>query len=151
MEGWLVKFKKEKNSSLMGILTGAESNKRWFRVIVMPSSELALCYFHRKTDRASQPKGCILLSGVTRIWEDRDTFTLELQSRSMVLKAQSKAEHGLWLQGLAEHCLHADTRSLSKSTPLVKLVNQCSNPFHVCAITCSNQCPDYTIIEFTLD
>lgn len=115
LEGWLVKYKKEKSSTLMGLFSGAESNKRWFRVIAMPSNDLAMCYFHRKTDRGAQPRGCILLSEVTRLWEDGETFTLELRSRSLVLKAESKAEHWLWLQGLAERCVHADTRSLPKS------------------------------------
>ena len=130
LEGWLLKVKNQEKSGLLSKLTGGE-NKRWFRVMELSTDrkELILCYFRKRTDRDSgakgkhyrchprliEGKGWIYLEDVLRVVEGEGNFTLFTSSRTMTLQAPSKAEHKLWLQGIAERCAQAVFENIKSS------------------------------------
>ena len=133
LEGWLYKVKTHEKAGLFRKLTGSE-NKRWFRVMELPTDrrELTLCYFHKKSDRdggakgklrlnlASEIKvdchvGWVYLDDISKVSEGNGNFTLCTSSRVLILQAPTKAEHRLWLQGIAERCPHAYFENIQSS------------------------------------
>lgn len=54
-------------------------------------------------------RGWIYLSDVTEIAEHRDTIILTSVARTLHLYAQTRAEHSLWVAGLAKLCPDAFT------------------------------------------
>ena len=65
LEGWLIK---EKSAKAKWTIAG-ESNKRWFRVqMIQSSDELALCYFSNKSSK--QPRGWVFLADVMEVREE---------------------------------------------------------------------------------
>jgi hypothetical protein len=53
------------------------------------------------------------LDDIISISEDKDTFSVETASRIMVIQAQTRAEHRLWLQGIAERAPNATLRNIT--------------------------------------
>eukprot|EP00639_Heterosigma_akashiwo_P029694 CAMPEP_0194664486 /NCGR_PEP_ID=MMETSP0295-20121207/1495_1 /TAXON_ID=39354 /ORGANISM="Heterosigma akashiwo, Strain CCMP2393" /LENGTH=140 /DNA_ID=CAMNT_0039546247 /DNA_START=173 /DNA_END=592 /DNA_ORIENTATION=+ len=102
LEGWL--FKEKSKQPRVGILS--DSNKRWFKINQISGdgdrSEMALCYYKNQGSR--EPKGWIYLNDVTEIIEDDNSIIVISPSRRMKLRAQTRAEHRLWLAGLAQAC-----------------------------------------------
>mmetsp|Transcript_10169 Transcript_10169/g.13267 ORF Transcript_10169/g.13267 Transcript_10169/m.13267 type:complete len:534 (+) Transcript_10169:47-1648(+) len=66
---------------------------------------MALCYF--KNQYSKEPKGWIYLEDVSEIIEDSNSISIISPSRRMKLRAQTRAEHRLWLQGLTQACPEA--------------------------------------------
>ncbi|CAN0503631.1 unnamed protein product [Ectocarpus sp. 12 AP-2014] len=103
LQGYLMK-EKSKLSRLHG-LTG-DINKRYFKIqSIEGSEELALCYY--KKFNVPEIRGWIYLKDVTEIAEDQDTIIVTSAARTLHLYAQTRAQHNLWVTGLAKLCPHA--------------------------------------------
>ncbi|CAM9795122.1 unnamed protein product [Ectocarpus sp. 12 AP-2014] len=103
LQGYLMK-EKSKLSRLHG-LTG-DINKRYFKIqSIAGSEELALCYY--KKFNVPEIRGWIYLKDVTEIAEDQDTIIVTSAARTLHLYAQTRAQHNLWVTGLAKLCPHA--------------------------------------------
>jgi hypothetical protein len=142
LEGWLLKLKdpEKSNAKLLALFSGS-ATKRWFRVMTLSNvssmyvNDLALCYFRRKSERDGDVKGFLLfvlfiirmryldsfqigwiyLHDIIKISEEKERFTIFTSCRNMVIQAQSKSEHRLWLQGISERCLKADLSAIKSS------------------------------------
>lgn len=66
------------------------------------SDELALCYYKKSID--PEVRGWIYLKDVAQIAEDKDTMTITSAARTLHLYAQTRAEHNMWVKGLAKLC-----------------------------------------------
>lgn len=99
LEGWLIKKKRPDKTSFFG-----KDTKRWFKIQKIKGSamdDLCMCYFKGPNDDA--PSGWIYLKDVRELSDDGKIFTVVTTQRKIVLEAQSKAEHKLWLQGLVDY------------------------------------------------
>lgn len=59
--------------------------------------------------------GWVYLEDISKIVEGEGNFTLYTSSRVLILQAPTKAEHRLWLQGIAERCPHASFENIQSS------------------------------------
>eukprot|EP00904_Undaria_pinnatifida_P004652 jgi/Undpi1/14188/HiC_scaffold_9.g03837.m1 len=115
LQGYLMK-EKSKMSLLHG-LTG-DINKRYFRVrTIEGGDELALCYYKNIADPVV--RGWIYLKDMTEIAEIQDTIILTSVARTLYLYAQTRAEHNLWVTGLAKLCPEAFVK-LRRNAPAQK-------------------------------
>lgn len=64
--------------------------------------ELALCYYKNIADPVV--RGWIYLKDMTEIAEIQDTMILTSVARTLYLYAQTRAEHNVWVTGLAKLC-----------------------------------------------
>lgn len=69
------------------------------------SGELALCYY--KTSADPEVRGWIYLKDMTEIVEDQDTMIITSVARTLHLYAKTRAEHNVWVTGLAKLCPEA--------------------------------------------
>jgi len=113
LEGWLLKKKSKDKSSILF----KNENLRWFRIQEVEGSdqsELALCYYGSQKDK--EAKGWIYLKDVTHIYDEKKTFTIVSDARTMTLEAQSPPEHMLWVQALGNYCQNASSGIKGKSS-----------------------------------
>lgn len=75
-----------------------------------------MCYFNSPKD-TTDAKGWIYLKDVTDISDDEKCFKITSVSRTMVLEAQTKSEHRLWLQGIVELCPKANIENVVSNIP----------------------------------
>lgn len=66
------------------------------------SEELALCYYKNISD--PEVRGWIYLKDMTEIAENQDTMILTSVARTLHLYAQTRAQHNVWVTGLAKLC-----------------------------------------------
>ncbi|CAM9177290.1 unnamed protein product, partial [Choristocarpus tenellus] len=105
LEGYLIK-EKSQGRAWSG-LTG-DSNKRYFKVQqieVGGGGEWALCYYKNRSD--ADIRGWIYLHDVKEISEEQDIIRVKSAARTLLLTAQTRAEHRLWVVGIAKLCPHA--------------------------------------------
>lgn len=98
LEGWLIKKKRDKNKFFGG------DTKRWFKIQKIkgsPVDDLCMCYFKSPND--PEPSGWIYLKDIRELSDDGRIMTVVTTARKIVLEAQTKAEHKLWLQGLVDY------------------------------------------------
>ncbi|CAM9434549.1 unnamed protein product [Ectocarpus fasciculatus] len=118
LQGYLMK-EKSKLSRLHG-LTG-DINKRYFKIqSIEGSEELALCYY--KKFNVPEIRGWIYLKDVTEIAEDQDTIIVTSAARTLHLYAQTRAQHNVWVTGLAKLCPHAFAM-LGRNAPVQRMEN----------------------------
>lgn len=67
--------------------------------------ELALCYYKNIAD--PEVRGWIYLKDMTEIAEIQDTIILTSVARTLYLYAQTRAQHNVWVTGLAKLCPEA--------------------------------------------
>lgn len=78
----------------------------WPRAFYLQTShELALCYYKNAAD--PEVRGWIYLRDMTEIAEDQDTVILTSVVRTLHLYAPTRAEHNMWVTGLAKLCPEA--------------------------------------------
>jgi hypothetical protein len=66
-----------------------------------------LCYYGSQKEK--EAKGWIYLKDITRVYDEKKTFTIVSESRSMTLEASSAPEHILWVQALANYYPNASS------------------------------------------
>jgi len=99
LEGWLIKKKRKEKTNFFG-----KDTKRWFKIQKIKGSmmdDLCMCYFKGPNDE--DPSGWVYLKDVRELSDDGKIFTVVTTQRKIVLEAQTKAEHKLWLQGLVDY------------------------------------------------
>ena len=70
--------------------------------------DLAMCYFKRSSDK--EPSGWIYLKDIRGVADDEKVIIIVTTQRKIVLEAQTRAEHRLWLQGILDYSPYiADT------------------------------------------
>lgn len=79
------------------------------------SSEVALCYY--KSPKDTEPRGWVYLRDVIELSDDGKIFSVISPARTMVLEAQTSAEHRFWLFGLADLCPGANTSLIKSQAP----------------------------------
>ncbi|CAM9207865.1 unnamed protein product, partial [Discosporangium mesarthrocarpum] len=106
LQGYLMKEKSK--TGLLNGLTG-DSNKRYFKVQkIEGGEEWALCYYKNRLDNGI--RGWIYLRDLKEISEDGDIMKFASAARTLFLSAQTRAEHRLWIVGIAKLCPYAFIR-----------------------------------------
>lgn len=92
--------------------------------------ELALCYYKNIAD--PEVRGWIYLKDMTEIAEIQDTIILTSVARTLYLYAQTRAQHNVWVTGLAKLCPEAfvklgreEQKKTCRAVPLGANGNMC--------------------------
>ncbi|CAM9409551.1 unnamed protein product, partial [Choristocarpus tenellus] len=98
IEGYLDKLKHKKRFFL------SNWTRRWF---VVDAATLQLEYFAERTDADKgivQPSGAISLNEISSVWAfDEYCFQIESPKRTLMLRADSKAQQTCWLRALEKY------------------------------------------------